>query len=320
MALVGLSIIIVTLSFVCYNRLSPSWSLLTWFQRRSLLPSCRKDSVASASHREEGTENENLTKDEHKEDLDRRAMPPPPPPQPQTLQDVRNLSPPGTPKAFPTKPTPTSSTFTLETTTLSPISSFPAPSSIQRSSGGRMQPQRNHTPSLQAPLRSVSLVPPLPRSSLPNRSPIIGASPYLSLPPTLSAIPTKSSKRVLLSPGHSPLDWAYVSSRPDANLRGFPPATPYLRVTPSILRQHTGRKGKDAWTVLGGKVYNITPYLPYHPGGEPELMKAAGRDGTKLFGEVHPWVNWEGMLEPCLIGIAVAEEEARIRSTLEDMD
>jgi cytochrome b involved in lipid metabolism len=72
--------------------------------------------------------------------------------------------------------------------------------------------------------------------------------------------------------------------------------------------------------VLGGKVYNITPYLPYHPGGEPELMKAAGRDGTKLFSEVHPWVNWEGMLEPCLIGVAVGQEEITTRSVLEDMD
>jgi cytochrome b involved in lipid metabolism len=86
------------------------------------------------------------------------------------------------------------------------------------------------------------------------------------------------------------------------------------------LRQYTGRKGKDAWTVLGGKVYNITPYLPYHPGGVPELMKAAGRDGTKLFGEIHPWVNWEGMLESCLIGVVVGEEESKTRSSLEDMD
>jgi cytochrome b involved in lipid metabolism len=72
--------------------------------------------------------------------------------------------------------------------------------------------------------------------------------------------------------------------------------------------------------VLGGKVYNITPYLPYHPGGEPELMKCAGRDGTKLFTEVHPWVNWEGMLGACLIGIAVGEAETSKTSALEDMD
>jgi cytochrome b involved in lipid metabolism len=101
----------------------------------------------------------------------------------------------------------------------------------------------------------------------------------------------------------------------------LPASTPYLKVPPSLLRQYTGRKGKDAWTVLGGKVYNITPYLPYHPGGEPELMKAAGRDGTKLFGEVHPWVNWEGMLEGCLIGIAVDESDIKPgNSPLEEMD
>jgi len=76
-----------------------------------------------------------------------------------------------------------------------------------------------------------------------------------------------------------------------------------------MLKQKTGRKGKDAWTVLGGRVYNITPYLPFHPGGEPELLRCAGRDGTRLFNEVHPWVNWEGMLAACLVGIYVTEEE-----------
>lgn len=30
-------------------------------------------------------------------------------------------------------------------------------------------------------------------------------------------------------------------------------------------------------------VYNVTPYMDYHPGGEEELMKAAGIDGTDLF-------------------------------------
>ena len=35
-----------------------------------------------------------------------------------------------------------------------------------------------------------------------------------------------------------------------------------------------------------GKVYNITPYCKFHPGGIDELMKGAGRDGTELFDEV----------------------------------
>ena len=58
-------------------------------------------------------------------------------------------------------------------------------------------------------------------------------------------------------------------------------------------------------------MYNLTPYLKFHPGGETELMKGAGRigDGERLFMEVHPWVSWEGMLGECLIGILVGENE-----------
>ena len=56
-----------------------------------------------------------------------------------------------------------------------------------------------------------------------------------------------------------------------------------MRIPPSVLKQHNKRD--DAWSAFNGKVYNITPYLPFHPGGEKELMRVAGRDGTKLFGE-----------------------------------
>lgn len=37
---------------------------------------------------------------------------------------------------------------------------------------------------------------------------------------------------------------------------------------------------------VAGLVYNVSPYMEYHPGGEEELMRAAGADGTDLFNEV----------------------------------
>ena len=54
---------------------------------------------------------------------------------------------------------------------------------------------------------------------------------------------------------------------------------------------------EDCWTVLDGKVYNMTPYVKFHPGGIPQLMLGAGTDCTDLFNEKHPWVNGHSMLE-----------------------
>jgi len=177
------------------------------------------------------------------------------------------------------------------------------------------------------PAKSLS-VPASRRSPLPNRAPgtstlplpRTSASSSLAPPPTHSSKPTKPSRAVILTPGHSPLDWARLSSQSGADLRGLGPTAGYLRVTPSMLKARNGRRGKDAWTVLGGRVYNVTPYLPFHPGGEPELLRGAGKDGTRLFGEVHPWVNYEGMLAACLIGVLVSEEEAVSGGEMEEMD
>lgn len=57
------------------------------------------------------------------------------------------------------------------------------------------------------------------------------------------------------------------------------------------------------------QVYNITPYLRYHPGGPDILIKAAGRDATSLFNKYHPWVNAHALLEKCLIGLLHKPEE-----------
>ncbi|KAI1099686.1 hypothetical protein F4804DRAFT_74483 [Jackrogersella minutella] len=142
----------------------------------------------------------------------------------------------------------------------------------------------------------------------------------LAPPPTLSSKPNKPSRKVTLEPGRSPLDWARLANNPSSDLRNIGPAPGYLRVTPSLLKRYTGRKGKDAWTALGGRVYNITPYLPFHPGGEPELLRVAGRDGSKLFGEIHPWVNYETMLAACMIGLLVEEHEGKSTGEMDAMD
>ncbi|RKP30055.1 cytochrome b5 [Metschnikowia bicuspidata] len=112
-------------------------------------------------------------------------------------------------------------------------------------------------------------------------------------------------RKVALALGHSPLDWAaLVSETPKHKLRGVGPNTPhaaYVQVPLLELKQHKTRN--DCWTCINGKVFNITPYMDFHPGGVDEIMKCAGRDGTALFQKYHSWVNPDRLLESCMIGV-----------------
>ncbi|EGC31437.1 hypothetical protein DICPUDRAFT_39933 [Dictyostelium purpureum] len=47
-------------------------------------------------------------------------------------------------------------------------------------------------------------------------------------------------------------------------------------------------KEDDIWIIVDGKVYDITKWLPIHPGGKEALLLAAGRDCTNLFESYHP--------------------------------
>jgi len=60
-------------------------------------------------------------------------------------------------------------------------------------------------------------------------------------------------------------------------------------------------KSTDAWMVINGKVYDVTKYIPYHPGGNKILM-GVGKDGTSLYNQYHPWVNANFLLEKYHIG------------------
>lgn len=92
------------------------------------------------------------------------------------------------------------------------------------------------------------------------------------------------------------------------------------RYTLEDIRQHNTID--DAWTAIQGKVYNMTAYVKFHPGGVKDLMRIAGRDGTKLFSKsiinprehfitkrnlvlTHAWVNVDFMLDACMVGFLV---------------
>lgn len=43
----------------------------------------------------------------------------------------------------------------------------------------------------------------------------------------------------------------------------------------------------SCWTTIGDKVYDITSYIPRHPGGEKNVLRICGKDGTSLFEGQH---------------------------------
>uniref|UniRef100_A0A665WQB6 Cytochrome b5 reductase 4 n=1 Tax=Echeneis naucrates TaxID=173247 RepID=A0A665WQB6_ECHNA len=116
--------------------------------------------------------------------------------------------------------------------------------------------------------------------------------------------------KVALKPGHSLMDWIRFSKsgKDLTGLRGR-----LIEVTQEELQKHNTRE--DCWTCIRGMVYNVTPYMDYHPGGEEELMKAAGIDGTGLFDQVHRWVNYESMLKECLVGRMATKPTTAIKGT-----
>ncbi|KAF5270726.1 hypothetical protein FQA39_LY01464 [Lamprigera yunnana] len=106
-----------------------------------------------------------------------------------------------------------------------------------------------------------------------------------------------------LQPGHSLMDWIRLGSS-GKDLTGLGAQVGHLSITQRELAQHN--KPTDAWLAIRGKVYNVTHYLPFHPGGSEELMKGIGIDATTLFDEVHAWVNYESLLQKCYLGRLVS--------------
>jgi cytochrome b involved in lipid metabolism len=100
------------------------------------------------------------------------------------------------------------------------------------------------------------------------------------------------------SRGYSQVDWLK-----NKNKNGRKKVVP---LSMEQVKQHNRKD--DAWLVLRGKVYDVTEYIPFHPGGEAEICRAIGKDATKLFLAKHPWVNAEFLLSNCLVGYLVEEK------------
>ncbi|GLT84194.1 hypothetical protein SLE2022_024410 [Rubroshorea leprosula] len=105
--------------------------------------------------------------------------------------------------------------------------------------------------------------------------------------------------KVPFEKGYSQMDWLKLT-RTHPDLAGLKGQSNKRLISMNEVKQH--QTEGSMWTVLKGRVYNLSPYMKFHPGGVDMLMKAVGKDCTSLFNKYHAWVNFEFLLEKCLVG------------------
>ncbi|XP_057546038.1 cytochrome b5-like [Amaranthus tricolor] len=59
---------------------------------------------------------------------------------------------------------------------------------------------------------------------------------------------------------------------------------------------------KDCWLIISGKVYDVTPFMDDHPGGDEVLLSATGKDATNDFEDVGHSDSAREMMDKYYIG------------------
>lgn len=111
-----------------------------------------------------------------------------------------------------------------------------------------------------------------------------------------------------LKPGFSLFHWAKkITTETNLSGRGDDPLRLFTRE--EMAENNTEDK---CYVILKGKVYNVTPYIDYHPGGRDFLLSNAGTDVTAAFMKYHSWVNHEDLIGELELGWVeqTAEEKA----------
>ncbi|KAK6142657.1 hypothetical protein DH2020_023009 [Rehmannia glutinosa] len=58
----------------------------------------------------------------------------------------------------------------------------------------------------------------------------------------------------------------------------------------------------DCWLIISGKVYDVTPFLEEHPGGDEVLIMSTGKDATTDFEDVGHSDDAQEKMKEFLIG------------------
>ena len=60
---------------------------------------------------------------------------------------------------------------------------------------------------------------------------------------------------------------------------------PTKKYTAAQVAKH--KSSSDCWSIVGSGVYNLTSYIPKHPGGKSQIISICGKNGTSAFNSQH---------------------------------
>ena len=87
-----------------------------------------------------------------------------------------------------------------------------------------------------------------------------------------------ANHKVPLQPGHTLAVWNATSDKLMQDYWAAKGGKPQGPFTKEDVAKH--KTATDAWIVINTRVYDISLYLEYHPGGKDILLGASGKDGT----------------------------------------
>lgn len=56
-------------------------------------------------------------------------------------------------------------------------------------------------------------------------------------------------------------------------------------LTMAAVAEH--KDGTSCWSIINGNVYDLTSWIPQHPGGPDKILKLCGKDGSEKFNNQH---------------------------------
>ena len=104
----------------------------------------------------------------------------------------------------------------------------------------------------------------------------------------VKSVSSYKGKKVVCTQYKGKRIWVAVSNSKTASPSAKPSTTPTTANPTYTSAQVAERNSKSScWTIVDGKVYNVTEWISAHPGGPDRILRLCGVDGTAMFRGQH---------------------------------